>query len=696
MYLVGADIGGTFTDCVAFDDSGALVESKVLTTYENFGLGIAQGLKRLAEETTLDTRQLLGGTERLSHGSTIGTNLMVEHRGARTVLLTTRGHGDVLLNMRGGHARVAGLSPDRVYSLHDSRLPEPLVPRSQIWELDERIDRTGSVVVPLDPAMTREVISLILAEGHVEAFAVSFLWSLRNPAHERAVAKLITEMAPEAYVSLSSDVAPRPGEYERTVATVINAIVGPGTSGYVDGCRKMVQAAGLQNPFMVMQSDGGVVAVTAAKERPLRMLDSGPAGGVIGARAVAAAEGHPNVITADMGGTSFDVSLLLDGEPVLADEHIVNQHTFFSSHIDVRSIACGGGSIARYDRYSGSVTVGPDSAGSAPGPACYGRGGVLPTVTDADVVLGFLDPAKFLGGEMPLDVAAARNAVQVLADSLGTSLEETAAGIIRINNNAAATLIRRRTLELGYDPRDFVIYAFGGSGPLHAFGFAGDLGIREVLIPMGNLAGTLSAGGIALADVVARHEEECQLRSPVTAPDLTEIVERGVDRCRAELSRQGLDGRTAAIDRVVQMRYPAQYMNSLGIPIRRQSITAPLCDELVTEFRSEYARRYGSSAGLSEPVEIVSVRTAARIAARANKAISSRRSDQLRDPGQRSVFWPSAMQWLPTETYDASGLGGPTPVCGPALVELAHTTVAVAPGQKLTVTDTGSLLLSVS
>lgn len=694
MYLVGADIGGTFTDCVAIDENGVLVESKVLTTYENFGLGISRGLARLAEETGLDGSGLLTVTDRLAHGSTIGTNLMVEQRGAQTVLLTTRGHGDVLANMRGGHARVAAVSPERVYSLHQSCLPDPLIRRDLIWELDERVDRTGAVVVPLDLDAARSVISEILAAGPVDAFAISFLWSLRNPAHEQAVAELIRELAPASYISMSSQVVPRPGEYERTVATVINAIVGPGTSGYVDDCRDMLQSTGLRSPFMVMQSDGGVVAGDVAKERPLRMLDSGPAGGVIGARAIAAAEGHLNVITADMGGTSFDVSLLLGGEPVLADEHIVNQHTFFSSHIDVRSIACGGGSIARYDRYSESLVVGPDSAGAEPGPACYGRGGSLPTITDADVVLGFLDPATFLDGDMPLDAMAAQKAVQVLADRLGVPVEEAAAGIIRVNNNAAATLIRRRTLELGYDPRDFVIYAFGGSGPLHAFGFAGDLGIREVLIPMGNLAGTLSAGGIALADVVARHEEECQLRAPIRASQLEEIIERGVDECRADLDRQGFDGRSAAIDRVVQMRYPAQYMNSLGLPVRHESVTDQSCADLLDAFRTEYARRYGSSAGLFEEVEIFSVRTAARIPARTTRAIAATGKESMDEPKRRSVFWPGEMKWLDTEVHGPGALGPGHRLNGPALVELAHTTVAVAPGQELSVTDTGSMRLS--
>lgn len=693
---MGADIGGTFTDCVAVDDQGAIVQSKVLTTHGDFGLGLARGVGRLAEEMGLDTEALVSDTERFAHGSTIGTNLMVERRGARTVLLITRGHADVLLNMRGGHARVAGLSPERVYSLHASSLPEPLVPRSHVWELDERVDRTGTVVVALDLVKAREVIAEILDTTSVDSFAISFLWSLRNPAHEQAVAALIREMAPGAYVSLSSDIAPRPGEYERTVATVINAIVGPGTSGYVDSCRHMLTNAGLGGPFMMMRSDGGVVAAEAAKRSPLRMLDSGPAGGVIGARAIAAVEGHRNVVTADMGGTSFDVSLLLAGEPVLAEEHIVNQHTFFSSHIDVRSIACGGGSVARYDRHARSLTVGPESAGSDPGPAAYGRGGNLPTVTDADVVLGFLDPEKFLGGEMVLDEEAARRVVQGLAELLGVSVEEAAAGIIRINNNAAATLIRRRTLELGYDPRDFVIYAFGGSGPLHAFGFAGDLGIREVLVPMGNLAGTLSAGGIALADVVARSEAECQLRSPLRPSELVRIVHRGVETCRADLCRQGFDGQAAVIDQVVQMRYPTQYMNAFGIPVRDGWISDELCRDIENDFRLEYARRYGSSAGPHDPVEIFSVRVTARISAGNANTKSPYGSHAPRQLPRRSVFWPAEMTWIPTEIYAADTLGSAIKIEGPALIELAHTTVAVPPGQLLTMTETGSLLLTLA
>lgn len=704
MYFVGTDTGGTFTDCVAVDDAGHVSYAKTLSTRHDLAEGVLTGLESLAAQHGLGLEDFLDRTGRIAHGSTVGTNLVVQRRGAAVALVTTAGHGDALFLMRGGHARVAGIPRELVYSLHATALPRPLVSRSRVVEVHERVDAGGAIVTPLHAESARRALTELFAAHDIEAVAISLLWSHRNPEHERRLAELVRELAPDVYVSLSCEVAPRTGEYERAVATVINALVGPASTAYLDRLSVELTKRGLHGPLFVMQSNGGVVTPEVAKTTPLRMIDSGPVGGLSGAAALAGPRGHANVIATDMGGTSFDVGLVVRGRPVVADEQIVDQHTFLLPHLDVRSIGCGGGSIARFDPHAGSLRVGPDSAGADPGPACYGRGGRLPTVTDADVVLGLLRPDAFLGGRMPLDADAARRAVTALAEPLGLSVEETAAGIIRINNNAAATLIRQRTLEQGYDPRDFALYAFGGAGPVHAFGFAADLGVPEVVIPLGNGASTLSAYGIAATDIAEHFDHECRLRAPFDAADVARVVAAAERHARDVLAGQGFDGEHVEVERLALMRYAEQYMFGLPVSIPDGQVTPQAVESLQRAFDAEYERLHGPGARVVfHALEIFNIQIRATVRQRAagepehaaNPAGVA--GDQGRQPtGVRNVFWPDAMTWLETAVHRGQGLGDDAVIAGPALVELPHTTIAVAPGQRLRADDTGSFVLSLS
>ena len=452
MYYVGVDIGGTFTDCVLVDRQGNHRSAKVLSTKDDPVAGVLAGLSRLAETAGVDLTAMLRQTERFGHGTTIGTNAVLERRGARVGLVATAGHGDALAMMRGA-GRVAGRPIERVFSVHGSRLPAPLIVPGAVIEVQERIDASGKVVAELDTDAAVGRITRMIAEYELDSVAVALLWSFANPAHEKALAQAI----PEVFVSLSSEVSPRLGEYERTVATVLNGYVGPASSRYLSELESR-----LATPLLVMQSSGGVLPASAAT--PLGTINSGPAGGLIGVASLAGAYGHDHVVGTDMGGTSFDLGLVIDGKPVVAEQNVIDQYTYRLPNLDVRSIACGGGSIAWFDEATGGLRVGPASAGSEPGPACYGRGGAEPTVTDADVVLGLVRADTFLDGRMPLDRDAAVAAVGRLAGRLGLTVEETAAGIVRINNMQAATVIRQQTLERGLDPRDFVLYAFGGAG----------------------------------------------------------------------------------------------------------------------------------------------------------------------------------------------------------------------------------------
>jgi N-methylhydantoinase A len=671
MYYIGVDIGGTFTDCVLVDREGNHRTAKTLSTKDDPVSGVLTGLERLAETVDLDLTTLLERTERFGHGTTIGTNAVLERSGARVGLVATAGHGDALAMMRGA-GRVAGRPIEDVFTVQGTRLPAPLIVPGAVVEVHERVDASGKVVVELDIDAAAERIGRMIAEYELDSVSVALLWSFANPAHEKALAQAI----PDVFVSSSAEVSPRLGEYERTVATVLDSYVGPACSRYLSDLESR-----LATPLLVMQSNGGVLPASAAT--PLGTIDSGPAGGLIGVGTLAGAYGHDRVVATDMGGTSFDVGLVVDGRPVVAEEKVIDQYTYRLPHLDVRSVACGGGSIAWIDEATGGLRVGPASAGSEPGPACYGRGGVEPTVTDADVVLGLLRPEAFLDGRMPLDRDAAVAAVGRLATRLDLTVEETAAGILRINNMRAATVIRQQTLERGNDPRDFALYAFGGAGPVHAFGYAAESGVREVVIPLGNGASTLSAYGIASGDVVLHRELERSLLAPFDGPALAAAVAELRNAALADLAATGVAG-DAHVEIDALMRYREQLMHSLEIPLSRADGA-----NLLTDFDKEYVRRYhDGGTSLFQAVEVFALR--ARVSIPAGIPIPRPERSASAEAARTDVYWPGHGR---TSTDLYRGAPGDT-ITGPALVELAHTTVAVPHGATLTTGRLGELRLN--
>ena len=689
MFHIGIDIGGTFTDCVLIgaDTDGRVTTyrtAKALSTPGDPADGVMAGLAELAVSVGLPLPELLGQTERFGHGTTIGTNAVLERTGARVGVITTAGHGDALAIMR-GHGRVAGRRVEDVFRVRGTSLPAPLVVPGAVLELHERVDAAGKVVVTLDESQAMAAVTAFIAEHRLDSVAVAFLWSFANPVHELAVEKIVRLAVPDVFVSLSSRVSPRLGEFERTVATVLNGYVGPACTRYLGSMGDRLAATGLRAPLLVMQSSGGVVPAAVAAEVALGTLDSGPTAGLTGVASLAAANGDRDVVATDMGGTSFDIGLVVDGRPAVAEESVIDQYTYRVPHLDIRATACGGGTIARRDPQTGALRVGPDSAGSEPGPACYRRGGTLPTVTDADVVLGLLRPDSFLGGRMPLDEHAARAAVGALAAELGLGLEETAAGIVTVNNLRAATLIRQQTLERGLDPRDFVLYAYGGAGPVHAFGYAAEIGVREVLIPLGNGASTLSAYGIAAGDVTRFTEVETALRAPFEDAALAREIARAVSRAREAMVAAGAD-EEPRIEIWALMRYQEQLMHSLEVSIDPADTGA---ERLTSRFTDEYARRYGASAASAfQAAEVFALRVRARAPAAIGPvidAVPSAAPSGSGAPGQvAQVYWPDAVQRLDTHVYDGDQLADGTEISGPALVELSHTTIAVPRGASLT------------
>ena len=695
-YYLGVDIGGTFTDCVAVSDAGRVLHAKTPSTHATTPVdGVLTGLDLLAEEAGISTGDLLARADRLSHGTTIGTNLVVERKGAKVGLLATKGHHDALLMMRGA-GRTAGIAIDQVYSVHRTDKPVPIVPRGRTAQIAERVTADGAVLAPMDDAAAREAVRGLLARGDVDAIAIALMWSFRNPAHERRLREIVEEEAPGVFVSVSHETSPRQGEYERTVATVLNSYVGPASSRYLEELATALGERGLARAPFIMQANGGVVPVAVARSRPLTTIGSGPAGGLAGTAFIAAASGHTHVIATDMGGTSFEVGLVVDGAPLLSGDEVLDQYTFQQPHLDLRSIACGGGSIAHVDPHSGGLRVGPESAGSDPGPACYGTG-TEPTVTDADVVLGLIDPDMFLGGRMQLDRAAAARAVRTVAEPLGLSVEEAAAGIVQVNSFSAATLIRQQTIEQGLDPRDFVLYAFGGAGPVHAFAFASELGVAEVVIPLGNGASTLSAYGIAASDVVRTFEQECRVRAPFDAGALAAVVAEVEARALDALEDAGFDRDRVVLGRTALMRYAEQFLQELPLELPSGDIGEGQARDLAARFDAEYARLYGEGArAVFHAIEVFAIRVTASVAlgfapqAGGDGATSEAAAGGAR---QRDVFWPGA-GWTPTAIHDGAALAAGATVAGPAIVELPHTAVSVPEGQTLRSDDIGNLILS--
>jgi N-methylhydantoinase A len=487
--LIGIDVGGTFTDCILAQADGSTVIEKTFTTPEDPSKGVIDGLEKLARKTGLPLKDFLATVIRIVHGTTITTNAVLTGRGAKTGFITTEGFRDVLLMRR-------GVREEQFNS--KCAPPAPLVPRSLSFTVAERIDCNGCETIPLDHEGSRTVVDALKRSG-VESVAVSFLFSFLNPAHELRIAEILKQEFPEAYVSLSTQVLPQLRAYERHSATALNAYVGPILTRYLERLTARLEQAGFRGRLLIMQSNGGVMAPEMAARFASRTLLSGPAGGPVAGIFCGKRAGHQDLITMDMGGTSFDVSFIRNGQVSLTTEGSVGGHAMVFPVLDIRTVGAGGGSIAILDE-GGVLQVGPASAGADPGPICYSRGGTEPTVTDADLVLGYLGAEDFLGGNFRLDLAAAENAIaEKIARPLSIDTLRAAEGIHRLVNSTMADAIRLVSIAAGHDPRQSVLVVAGGAGAVHAAAIAAELQIRRLLIPRN--ASVFCAAGMLLSDL---------------------------------------------------------------------------------------------------------------------------------------------------------------------------------------------------
>ncbi|WP_278876272.1 hydantoinase/oxoprolinase family protein [Paracoccus yeei] len=683
MYL-GVDIGGTFTDLVMLDENGDLVTTKALSTPGELEVGVFNAVEDAARQRGMTGEELLARVVAFGHGTTQATNAVIERDGARTGLVTTRGFGDTLAIQR-LMGFTAGVPTDRLGWYSRRRYPQPIVPRHLVREVRERVDHAGRVLVALDEAEVCEAVRSLVAEG-VQTFAVSFLWAFKNAEHERIAAQIIRDEAPGAYVSLSSEIAPVLGEYERTATAALNSYLAPKVVGYLDGIEQMLRRKGFTGAFSILNSAGGVMPVAEAARRPVTLVTSGPTGGVMGSIHLAKKLGYRNIITTDMGGTSFDVAIVVDDKPLMSTNHEAGGFHIATPMIEVRAIGAGGGSIARV--VDGQLRVGPDSASAWPGPACYGRGGVLPTVTDADVVLGIIDPDTFLGGKMKLDREAARAAIEDhIARPLGFSVEQAAAGIRRIVDAQMADTLREVTIGRGFDPRDFVIFAYGGAGPVHCAGYGAELGVPRMVVPVTSMAH--SAYGALAADLQFSTERALLMRGGggartlddgLDAPRIAQTFAELEAECLDAMDRAGVKAADVALIRTADLRYRRQ-TNDLIIQLDAGPVTASVVADLVRRFENTYEQTYGKGSAFREAgIELTNIRVEAFGKAR-RPEISLRTPTAQPKAATRSIFEPVAGQWMDCAVYNWRELPMDFQVEGPAVIEHPETSVFVAATQ---------------
>jgi N-methylhydantoinase A len=675
LIVVAVDIGGTFTDLIGFDTAaGRFVQAKSLTTPAELTRGIINCLK----ESRVDARTIA----ELIHGSTIAINTLIERKGAKTGLIVTRGTRDVYIIGRGNR-------PES-YNLFFRR-HQPLVSRRLTREVDERLLMSGEVHAPLKKQSVAEACKALKAEG-VEAVAVCFLHSYANPEHERIAGQMVRKAMPGAYLSLSHDILREYREFERMSTTVVNAYIGPKVGGYVKSLKSNLGGIGFKGDLSIMRSNGGVMTPEVATERPVAMMESGPVGGIIASARVGHKLGFPNVISFDMGGTTAKASLIREGEPTLAPGYYVggyaSGHPVMLPMIDVVEVGAGGGSIAWRDDV-GALKVGPQSSGADPGPICYRGGGTEPTITDANVVLGRLDPDNFLGGTMKLDAEAARRGIaEKIAKPLKLDVVAASAAIVDIAVNRMSLAVREVSVAKGYDPRDFALIASGGAGPLHVSAIARELYIPKVIVPL--FPSHFSALGMLLAD--ERHDFTRTVYSDLASVDFAKLV--AVHDEMVQEARAGLrHGQNAQYQVHLDLRYLGQEF-TLSVPVELVQLQRADRQAIRTAFDALYERRYAHHSP-EEPVEMVNIRLGA-VGKRPTLTFPSlAASGTAASSHEREVFFSSAAKPLRASVYRRDDLGAGARIAGPALIQEHGTTTVLFEQDTCEVAASGELIIAV-
>jgi N-methylhydantoinase A len=698
-YVIGVDVGGTFTDAVLDDDAGVILAAKSASTPPDYSRGVLDVLELLAEQVGKPLEEVLAGTRHIAHGTTSTLNALVTGNVPAVGFLTTKGHRDsiFIMNVEG---RYLGRSQHELQSVLGQDKNHGLLPKRQALEVTERVDRDGTVVVPLDEQQARTAIAALLDLG-VRAIAVSLLWSFRNPSHERRLRELIHELDPEVFVSLSCEVSPRIREFARSATTIMSTQVGPGLREYLTALEGRLRERQLAGPLLVMQSNGGAVAASRASSMAIGTVGSVLTGGVIGSVALARQLGHRNIISTDVGGTTFLAGLIVDGEPVRSTTTIINHHPVNVPTLRVHAIGSGGGAIASIDA-GGNLRIGPRSAQAVPGPASYGQGGTEPTNTDANLVLGILPSKGLLGGRKPLSLELAREAIDThIAKPLGLSVEQAAAAIYTVQNAQTGDLLRKTVVESGHDPRDFVLYAFGGAGPANCAGYAAEVGVAEVVVPLGPVASAFSAFGLASSDIVL----EAELSDPVFVPLDPARVNRNFaqleEQVRDGLARQGLQFDQVELYREIDMRYAMQ-LAEVATPVGPGELDAAAMEAAAAGFEQRYAALYGAGAGFREAgIQAITFRMRGVGIVPFSPKLPRITPAASADPDEalttrRPVCIDARIGFADTPVYDYQRLRAGHVLDGPAIVEVPTTTVVIPAGMRGTVDELGNLIIRTS
>ena len=695
QYRLGVDIGGSFTDAVLTNlGTGEFRTVKVSSTPKDPSIGFLRAIERVVSEAAVNPEEVA----QISHATTVGTNAIIQNKIAKSAFITTKGFKDIL--------EIQRQSRHSLYDLFFDK-PAPLIPRYLYYEVTERMTAEGEVLKPLNEDEVRQAAQQIKKEG-VEAIAVCFVHSYINPSHEKRAGEIIKEEFPEAYLTLSSELNPEFREYSRASTTVINAVLMPIVAGYLDKLQGEIASRGFKSGLYVMQSGGGLMTGEVARDKPAAMVESGPAAGVIAASALGALLGYSNVIAFDMGGTTVKVGLVERGQPKLAADYEVGSAAI-SPHargrrgagyplktpvIDLVEIGAGGGSIGWIDT-GGALRVGPQSAGAEPGPACYMTGGTLPTVTDANVVLGRIDPDYFLGGEMKLDKKAAEKAIEEhCAKALGKDIVSTAAGIVEIANANMIGALRTVSVERGYDPREYVLMAFGGAGPMHANAMVRELKIPTTIVPLN--PGITSALGLLMTDL--RHDYAVTYICRVDRIDLDKVNRIYSDfetQGRSLLTQEGVKEEDMLSSKFMDMRYVGQSYE-LTIPVPGKEIDVKDMEEITTLFHKEHERAYGHCAP-EEPTEVVNLKLSATgfIPKPKLKALKGGKiSPEAALRTRRKVYFSETEGFVECPTYDRYRLTRGNVIKGPAIVEDKDATTVIHPGYQAEVGRYGNLLLT--
>jgi N-methylhydantoinase A len=695
-YVVGIDIGGTCTDCVVVDEDGDVTLGKAFSTPPDFSGGILNAVDVAADELGVPRRDLLSSARLFLHSSTVAENAVVDGTLAKAGVIVNRGFEDTLFTMRGGYGRWSGLTEEEKRNpIETDKLP-PIVPRELVRGIGERTDAQGQQLVEPDAAEVESAVKELLEED-VEALGVSLLWSFSNPNAEDMVRAVVRRLRPDLFLTVSHEIAPIVGEYERTSTVALNSRLGPVVQSYLENLQGKLTEEGFDGVLLIMQAYGGLLPFAKARTSPVGMIESGPVSGLVGSQTLGELIGFRNIIAADMGGTTFKVGVVREGLIEYQRESMVLRYHYALPKMDVVSLGLAGGSIISVDERRGTPMVGPRSAGSYPGPVCYGHGGTEPTITDVDAILGYLNPDYFLGGRAELDIERARAAFEEkIARPLGMELMAAAAAIYKLVNSLLYDSLHRTTVQRGLDPRNFALFSFGGTAGMHVAAYAEDLGVPEVVVP--HSASVHGAFGLITSDIAHEDQTTHPMHDPVDLAKLNEIFDELAANVRGQLEEEGFDEERITLKRSIDMRYRRQ-VHILTVPVQGDGeVDGELLERTIERFEELYREKYGEESAYREAgIELVSFRLRGTGAVRKPRF----RVQDLGDADASSAVDKRVEIWVDKagETREVNGYDFERMVPGhriegPAVIWTPITTMVIAPGQSAQVDEYKNLVLA--